>query len=77
MNIKVFTDRDMPTDLTGGELTVANINIYIDPDLDMRTQRLLVIHGVIENYNRSMPHDKVDELCSFIEEALDMLEEIK
>ena len=77
MNIKLFREAGIPTHLTGGEYATADINIYIDPTLDIREQRILVIHTVIENYNRSMPHDKVEELCGFIEDALDLLEDIR
>ena len=73
MNIRVVKDSEMPTDLTGGEYTVAKIDIYIDPDLDTRSQELLVIHAVIENYCRNWEHDKVEELCDLIEEGLDRL----
>ena len=79
MNIKVIKDKDMETfrelsSLVGGECGVPNLTIYIDPILPKRTQQLLVIHSIIENYNRGMPHDKVEELCSFIEDGLDELE---
>lgn len=80
MNIHVIMDKDMSTyrelsSLVGGECAVPCLDIYIDPQLPIRTQRMLVIHSIIENYNRSMPHNKVEELCSFMEEALDMLED--
>ncbi len=74
MNIKVVKDDTQPTNMTGGEFAVPRLDIYIDPTLPDRTKRMLVIHSVVENYNRSMPHDKVEELCGFIEEALDQLE---
>ena len=73
MNIQVIKDKSMPTDLTGGEYGVSTLDIYIDPDLPERTQRMLIIHCVLENYNRAMPHEKVEELCGFIEEALDLI----
>lgn len=73
MNIQIIKDTEMPTDLTGGEYSSANIDIYVDSDLDIRTQRLLVIHSVIENYCRSWVHSKVEELEGFIGEALDQL----
>jgi len=79
MNIKVIKDQDMETyralsSLVGGECGVPSLAIYVDPSLPERTQRMLVIHAVLENYNRGMPHDKVEQLCGFIEEALDQLE---
>lgn len=73
MNIRVIKDNTQPTHFTGGEFGVSRLDIYVDPTLPEKIQRLLVIHSVIENYNRGMAHDKVEELCSFIEEALDML----
>ena len=80
MNIEVVRDNDMATyrglsSLVGGECGVPSLMIYIDPSLPERTQRMLIIHSVIENYNRSMPHNKVEELCSYIEDALDQLGE--
>ena len=59
----------------GGECATFNLLISIDKKLPKREQRALVIHAVLENYNRSMPHDKVDELEELIIEALDQLEE--
>lgn len=78
MNIQVIKDNDLATyralsSLVGGECGIPSLKIYIDPQLPPRTQRMLVIHSIIENYNRTMPHDKVEELCGFIEDALDML----
>ena len=73
MNIRVIKDKTMPTDLTGGEYGVPRLDIYIDPDLPERTQRMLIIHCVLENYNRSLPHEKVEELCQMIEDALDLI----
>ena len=75
MNIKIIRDADVPSDLTGGEYSVPNLEIYIDPDLPMRTQRGLVIHAVIENYFRSIEHSKVEEITEFIQESLDQLGE--
>lgn len=80
MNIQVIKDKDMGTyrelsSLVGGECGVSRLDIYVDPTLPERTQQMLVIHSVIENYNRSLPHNKVEELCGFIEEALDKLKE--
>lgn len=77
MNIQVIKDKLIPPHLvfTGGEYGVAKLDIYIDPELPLRTQRMLVIHCLIEDYFRSIEHSKVEELCGFIEEALDMIEE--
>ena len=73
MNIQVIKDKTMPTDLTGGEYGVPKLDIYVDPNLSERTQRILVIHCIIENYDRSLPHEKVEELCQMIEDALDLI----
>ena len=73
MNIRVIKDKTMPTDLTGGEYGVSKLDIYVDPDLPERTQRMLIIHCVLENYDRSLPHDKIEELCQIIEDALDLI----
>lgn len=59
---------------TGGEYAISEITIHINKILPIRDQRMLAIHAVIENYNRSMSHDKVMELCGFIEDALDEIE---
>ena len=75
MNIRIIKDESMPSDLTGGEYAVANVVIYVDPDLDIRTQRLLVIHSILENYFRSLPHSKIEELMVYLEEGLDLLDE--
>jgi len=75
MNIKVIKDSTMPTNLTGGEFGIPQLDIYVDPRLPKRTQRSLIIHCVIENYFRSIEHSKVEEVCSFIEEAIDQLDE--
>ena len=73
MNIKIIKDSTMPTHLTGGEFGVSHLEIHIDPLLPDRTQRALVIHCVLENYCRSWGHDKIEELCDYIEDALDIL----
>ena len=74
MNIQVIRDTTMPSHLTGGEFGISNLEVYVDPSLPERTQRALVTHCVIENYFRSLSHEKIEELCGFIEEALDALE---
>ena len=76
MNIKVFKDKLIPPHLafTGGEYGIAKLDIYVDPDLPIRTQRMLVIHSIIEDYFGCLSHDKIEELCGYIEEALDILE---
>ena len=71
--IKIIKDQNMPSDLTGGEYATVDITIHVDPRLPVRTQRMLVIHSIIENYCMSWSHNKVEELCSFIEDGLDDL----
>ena len=73
MNIKITKDETMPTHLTGGEFGISNLEIFIDPRLPIETQRMLVIHCIVENYCRSWSHDKVEQLCGFIEGALEEL----
>ena len=77
MNIKVLkaTERREHTSCTGGEYATCNLEITVDDALPIELQRELVIHSVIENYDRSMPHEKVEELTGFICEALDQLED--
>ncbi len=75
INIKVIKDKNQPTHFTGGEFGISKLEVYIDPTLPDRTQRALVIHCVVENYLRSVSHEKIEELCSFIEDALDQLED--
>ncbi len=74
MNIKVILNPDEPTNMTGGEHALCRLDIFIDPHLSKRTQRALIIHAVIENYNRGLPHDKVDEMAEMIQDGLDQLE---
>jgi len=77
MNIQVKLEQSSQPELTGGEYTITTSEIYIDEDLDDRTQRMLIIHSVIEVYNRNWTHDKVEELTNYVQDALDQLEEIK
>ncbi|KKM73570.1 hypothetical protein LCGC14_1409210 [marine sediment metagenome] len=75
MNIKVrkVAEKREHTSLTGGECATSRLVIDIDKKLSARRQRELVIHAVVENYNRGMPHEKVDELTEFIMHGLDQL----
>lgn len=75
MNIKIIFDTEMPTNLTGGEFTSVDTNIFIDSNLDIRTQRELVTHAIIESYCPSWEHSKVDELGELIQEGIDQLGE--
>ena len=78
MNIKIIKEDGLPVHLAevGGECAACNLELSVDQSLPIRTQRILVIHAVIENYNRGMSHSKVEQLTGFIEDALDKLEEI-
>tara|TARA_Y100000310_G_C20260095_1_gene613228 strand:- start:352 stop:579 length:228 start_codon:yes stop_codon:yes gene_type:complete len=58
---------------TGGEYAVSGVEIFIDQNLDIRTQRLNVIHAVLECYFPSIIHDKIDELTQLIADGLDEL----
>ena len=58
---------------TGGEYAIPSLEIFIDSNLPPREQSLLVIHAVLEIYFCSVSHDKIDEVCEFITEALDQL----
>lgn len=62
------------THRVGGECATARLDIDIEEALPIREQRLLVIHAILENYFRSIEHDKIDELEALIGEALDQLE---
>ena len=76
MDIKVNKEDSKFSHLTGGEYATCDVVIYVDETLPLEEQRELVIHAVLENYFRSIPHDKIDELTSFITEALSMLPDI-
>jgi len=77
MNIKVIKDDSMPSHLTGGECGISGLEIYVDPRLPIRMQRILIIHSIIENYFRSIEHNKVDDIVELITEALDQLDGIE
>ena len=75
MNIKVIRTNEPGIDhLCGGEYAVCNVTIKVSKRLTHEEQMELVIHAVIENYLRSIPHDKVEELADLITEALGQLE---
>jgi len=76
LNIKVIREemRVENTAGTGGEYADTTLEIYLDNSLPLRSQREVIIHAVIENYNRGMTHDKVDQLTDFIQQGLDQLE---
>ena len=75
MNISIRHEREHHANVyTGGECAIAELTISVDQNLLYIEQQLLVIHAIVENFNRSMPHDKVEELMNFIETALVKLE---
>lgn len=77
MNITVAYEKDHRANIyRGGECVVSNIEIFIDPEMSYMEQQLLAVHGVVENYNLGLPHDKVDQLCGYIEDALIQLEQL-
>ena len=66
----VYPENDL---VTGGEYAISELSIFVNPELPMRTQRLLIIHAIIENYAPAWHHDKVDDLTALIEDGLDQL----
>jgi len=58
----------------GGAYAVPSLDIVADSNLPLREQRIGVIHEIIENFNLGMCHEKIDELCGYIQEGLDLLE---
>ena len=74
MNIKVILDKGVPIAETGGEYGIASLEIFVNSDLPIRKQRILVIHSVLENWFPSLTHATIDKLTSDIEDGLDQLE---
>ncbi len=77
MNIKIIREA-LPSEVTagtGGEYAISQVDIYVDKNLPLRNQRIVIIHAIIENYCRSWGHGKVEELTGIIIEALDELGE--
>ena len=75
MEIRVRTeDISAYMDIHGGECVSVTVDILVDKNLPARVQRNLVMHGVIENYFRSISHDKVEEVTEILSDALDQLE---
>ena len=77
MDVGVTKDKKVPIDLTGGEYATCHLEIFVNNKLPIRMQRINTIHAVIENFLIFMTHDKIDELTSLVEDALDKLEEKK
>lgn len=75
MNIKVKTTKERQVDrVCGGEYAVCNLEIFVSKSMSLREKQEVVIHAVIENWNRSWEHPKVEELTEKIMEGLDQLE---
>ncbi len=76
MNITVKTTKERQVDrVCGGEYAVCNLEIYISKDMTLREKQEVIIHAIIENWNRAWEHTKVEELTEKIMEGLDQLEE--
>lgn len=50
------------------------LEITVDSRLDKRVQRNLILHEILENYFRSVDHEKIEELVDILSDALDELE---
>ena len=78
MKISVVLDNGLDPENSvalGGEYATCDVSVIVDSTLPLRTQRILVIHAILENYNPSWVHDKIDELTALIEDGLDQLKE--
>ena len=73
MNIKVFLDKEVPLEDTGGEYASQTLEIYVNSDQPKRKQQMLIIHSVLENWFPSLEHSKIDELTTDLEDALDQI----
>lgn len=57
------------------EYAIASLEIHIDSSMRYEAKRHLIIHAILENYCRSWPHEKIEELEEFIADALIQLDE--
>ena len=73
--IITVTKEDNPdiTVCTGGEFAIQRLDITIDKNIDIRDQRVNVIHAILESFFLSVTHDKIDELTQLISDGLDEL----
>ncbi len=73
--IVTVTKEDNPdiTVCTGGEFAIQRLDIVIDKNIDIRYQRINVIHAILESFFRSVSHDKIDEVTQLIADGLDEL----
>ena len=76
MNILITKENLRELDPEILECAQMDLRISLEQDLPIRKQRELVIHAIIENFNLSWTHDKIDELTDYITGALDDLEGI-
>ena len=77
MNVTIHREKmDDYLDVHGGECALSEVHIYVAEDLDPRVQRNLVIHAIIENYFRSISHDKIEELTDILCDSLDSLDSL-
>lgn len=75
MNVNVVLEDDHDSFVqTGGEYAELTLDIHVDKTLIPERQRELIIHAIVENYCRSWPHDKVEELTEKIMDGLEKLE---
>lgn len=58
----------------GGEYSIPNLEVYLDPDLPPEEHGRLVIHAVVENFLPFLSHDKVEEFSDKLWEALEAYE---
>lgn len=58
---------------TGGEFAIQRLDIVIDENIDIRYQRINVIHAILESFFLSVTHDKIDEVTQLISDGLDEL----
>ena len=73
MNIEIILGESNHSFETGGEYAIAKLDVYIDKTLPFRIQRGLIIHAIVENYLRSIPHSRVDELTEYLQDGLEQL----
>jgi len=76
MEVKVSKeDINRYEDVHGGAYAHQSLHVGVDKDLDIRVQRHLVLHEVIEVFCMPWTHEKVEELVDLLADALDQLEE--
>ncbi len=77
MDIKIIKEEMMNyLDIHGGECANMSVKVFVDVGLAPRVQRNLVMHAIIECFNKNWEHGKVEELTELVADALDQLEAI-